>query len=341
MNSVHLASSASRSAIQPDSDRTLTFQGKSSVTIPAGESVLSDTFNFNLAPLSDLAVTIDFGGTSPAVTGHPGSRTTSYLQAGDSVSALDLPNAAKTEHWYILTGIDVEADTSSAAIVTLGDSITDGRGSGTDKNDRWPDNLARRLQADKPTAQIAVLNAGIGGNCVLRGGLGPTALARFERDVLSQSGVRWLIVLEGVNDIGGSRDASVATNLIAAYDKMIEQACLYRVGFRVARWFALRIRYRGHFWRFDFHSAKLFPFGLPPGNRCQCRARWSIHRRARRRPPGRPIWPSENVDRHVSDLRRGRSTVRGGDVGCNAGYWPDDCRTRNWARQLKRSSLHL
>lgn len=224
MNSVHLASSASRSAIQPDSDRTLTFQGKSSVTIPAGESVLSDTFNFNLAPLSDLAVTIDFGGTSPAVTGHPGSRTTSYLQAGDSVSALDLPNAAKTEHWYILTGIDVEADTSSAAIVTLGDSITDGRGSGTDKNDRWPDNLARRLQADKPTAQIAVLNAGIGGNCVLRGGLGPTALARFERDVLSQSGVRWLIVLEGVNDIGGSRDASVATNLIAAYDKMIEQA---------------------------------------------------------------------------------------------------------------------
>ncbi len=224
MNSVHLALSAGRSAVKTDSDRTLTFQGKPTVTVPAGESVLSDAFDFDLTPLSDLAVTIAFGGTSGAVTGHPGSRSTSYLQSGDSVSAAELPTAAQTQHWYILTGIDVEADKSSAAIVTLGDSITDGRGSGTDKNDRWPDDLARRLQADRDLSDIAVLNEGIGGNCVLRGGLGPPALARFDRDVLSQSGVRWLIVLEGVNDIGGSRNASVATNLIAAYDKMIEQA---------------------------------------------------------------------------------------------------------------------
>jgi len=224
MNSVQLALSAGGSAIKTNSDLALTFQGKPSMTIPAGESVLSDTFDFDLTPLSDLAVTIGFGGTSGAVTGHPGSRSTSYLQSGDAVSAVDLPMAAQTQHWYILTGIDVETDKSSAAIVTLGDSITDGRGSGTDKNDRWPDELARRLQADKTLADIAVLNEGIGGNCVLRGGLGPTALSRFDRDVLSQSGVRWLIVLEGVNDIGGSRDPSVATNLIAAYDKMIEQA---------------------------------------------------------------------------------------------------------------------
>ena len=224
MNSVHVALSAGGSAIKTNSDLELTFQGKSSMTIPAGESVLSDTFDFNLAPLSDLAVTIDFGGTSATVTGHPGSRTKSYLQAGDWVSASDLPQAAKTEHWYILTGIDVEADKSSAAIVTLGDSITDGRGSGTDRNDRWPDNLARRLRADQSTAGIAVLNEGIGGNCVLHGGLGPTALSRFDRDVLSQCGVRWLIVLEGVNDIGGSGDGSVATNLITAYGQMIEQA---------------------------------------------------------------------------------------------------------------------
>jgi len=194
------------------------------VTIPDHESVVSDPFDFNLAPLSDLAVTIDFGDTSPAVTGHPGSRTTSYLQAGDNVLAPDLPQAAKTEHWYILTGIDVAAKNSCAAIATLGDSITDGRGSGTDKNDRWPDDLARRLQAHWKTADVAVLNEGIGGNCVLRGGLGPTALSRFDRDVLSQSGVRWLIVLEGVNDIGGSRNPSVVTDLIAAYTNMIEQA---------------------------------------------------------------------------------------------------------------------
>jgi len=220
----HLALSTGGSAIKTDSDKTLTFQGKPSVTISAGASVLSDIFDFDLAPLSDLAMTIHFGDAPAAVTGHPGSRTTSYLQAGDWVSAADLPKAARTEHWYILTGVDVGTKNSSSAIVTLGDSITDGRGSGTDKNDRWPDDLARRLQADKRLANIAVLNEGIGGNCVLHGGLGPTALSRFDRDVLSQSGVRWLIVLEGVNDIGGSHDAAVATNLIAAYGKMIEQA---------------------------------------------------------------------------------------------------------------------
>ena len=106
----------------------------------------------------------------------------------------------------------------------MGDSITDGRGSGTDKNDRWPDDLARRLQADKRTANVAVLNEGIGGNCLLRGGLGPTAMARFDRDALSQCGVRWLIVFEGVNDIGGSHDGSVATNLIAGYESLIGRA---------------------------------------------------------------------------------------------------------------------
>lgn len=228
INSAQVARSAGGSAIQTNSEVTLAFQGKPFVTIPMGESVLSDAFDFDLAPLSDLTVTIHFDGTSGAVTGHPGSRMTSYLQAGDAVSAVDLPTAARTQHWYILDGIDVEAENSSAATVTLGDSITDGRGSGTDKNDRWPDNLARRLQADKNTAGVSVLNEGIGGNCVLHGGLGPTALSRFDRDVLSQSGVRWLMVLEGVNDIGGSRSpeasASVATNLIAAYEQMIDKA---------------------------------------------------------------------------------------------------------------------
>ncbi len=224
MSSIHLALSTGGSTIKTGSDRALTFQGKPSVTIPAGEIVVSDPFDFDLAPLSDVAVTIDFGDTSAAVTGHPGSRSTSYLQPGDSVSEVDLPTAAQTQHWYILTGLDVEANHPSAAIVTLGDSITDGRGSGTDKNDRWPDDLARRLQSDKNTADIAVLNEGIGGNCVLRGGLGPTAVSRCDRDVLSPSGVRWLIVLEGVNDIGGSHDASVATNLIVAYGQIIDQA---------------------------------------------------------------------------------------------------------------------
>ena len=203
-----------------------------SVTIPAGKSVVSDPFDFNLPPLSDVAVTIDFGGTSAAVTGHPGSRTTSYLEAGDEVSAPAMSKAAKTVHWYILTGIDVEANPSSAAIVALGDSITDGKHSGIDKNGRWTDDLARRLQADKKLSDIAVLNEGIGGNCVVRGGLGPTALSRFNRDVLSQNGVRWLIIFEGVNDIGTSRasdSATVATNIITAFEKFIAEAHAHHI----------------------------------------------------------------------------------------------------------------
>lgn len=229
LNSVQIALSSGGSAIETNSDVALTFNGNPSVAIPSGESVLSDPFDFHLAPLSRLAVTIYFGDTSGAVTGHPGSRTTSYLQSGDAAIAADLPDAATMQHWYILNGIDVETENSPGAVVTLGDSITDGRGSGTDRNDRWPDDLARRLQAGKSTAGIAVLNEGIGGNCVLRGGLGPTALSRFDRDVLSQSGARWLIILEGVNDIGGSRDESVAANLIAAYQKMIAQARAHHI----------------------------------------------------------------------------------------------------------------
>jgi lysophospholipase L1-like esterase len=226
MSSVHLALSTGRSSIDKSTDKALTFSGSPSTTIAAGEAVCSDPLDFNLPALGDVAVTIHFNETSSDVTGHPGSRATSYLQAGDSVDAAMMPSAATTQHWYILTGIDVAAENASSAIVALGDSITDGRGSETDKNNRWPDDLARLLQAQPGSKGIAVLNEGIGGNCILRGGLGPTALSRFDRDVLNQSAARWLIVLEGVNDIGGSRgtNSTVAADLIAAFQTMITKA---------------------------------------------------------------------------------------------------------------------
>lgn len=226
IQSAHIAVSAGGSAIKPETDKTLSFLGKPFVTIPPGASVISDPCAFALAPLSDLAVTVQFGDVSTDITGHPGARCTSYLQAGDVASAADMPAAAKTAHWYLLTGIDVQADVSVRAVVALGDSITDGRGSTTDENGRWTDFLARRLKETK-MPNVAVLNQGIGGNCVLRGGLGPTALARLDRDALGQSGARWLIVLEGVNDIGtssGDSAATVAAELIAAYEQMISQA---------------------------------------------------------------------------------------------------------------------
>jgi lysophospholipase L1-like esterase len=226
MAAVRLALSDGGSAIKSESEKSLTFDGNESVTIPAGETVVSDPIDFDLAPHSDAAVTIYFEDAPANVTGHPGSRATSFLQAGNAVSVADLPSAARTQHWYILTGIDVLGEASDAAVVTLGDSITDGRGSEPDKNNRWPDDLANRLQDNSSTRSIAVLNEGIGGNCVVHGGLGPTAVSRFDRDALGQDSVRWLIVLEGVNDIGGSRgtNSPVAADLIAAYEKFVEKA---------------------------------------------------------------------------------------------------------------------
>ncbi len=224
IKAAHLAVSKGGSAIDPATDKALTFKGGTSITIPAKEAVYSDTLDFNVKPLSNLAVSIYFGETSADVTGHPGSRTTSYIQTGDAVTTADMNSAVTTDHWYILSGIDLRLDDSYACVVVLGDSIADGRGSTTNGNDRWPDNLARRLQANPNTAKIGVLNQGIGGNAVVSGGLGPTAMERFKHDVLGQSGARWAIILEGVNDIGGSGSTKAATDLIAAYEQFINEA---------------------------------------------------------------------------------------------------------------------
>jgi lysophospholipase L1-like esterase len=231
LRAVRIARSAGGGAIHPASNRALTFRGRPSVTIPEGALIVSDPVDFDLLPLSDLAVTIYVRGVPVDVTGHPGSRTTSYLQTGDAVTAPELPAAGRVDHWYFLSGVDVLAHRSAGAIAILGDSITDGRGSTTNGNDRWPDNLARRLQSGKAPAQVAVLNHGIGGNRLLRDGLGPNALARLDRDVLAQPGVRWLIVLEGINDIGmgsGARAksewAATAEDIIGAYEQIVERA---------------------------------------------------------------------------------------------------------------------
>ena len=214
--------------IDSSGQRTLTFGGESSVSIAAGRDTVSDVIPYALSPLSNVAITTRFAAVPSAVTGHPGSRTTSYLQAGDAVAVPSLPSAVATVHWYVAAGIDVPAADGSGAVVALGNSITDGRGSGTDRQNRWPDELARRLQAEPSTRRVAVLNAGIGGNCVLRACLGPSALARLDRDVLQAPGVRWLIVLEGVNDIGQAKDAaqadSIANGLIAAYREIVDRA---------------------------------------------------------------------------------------------------------------------
>ena len=224
IQAAHLAVSIGGSAIDTATDKALTFNGSPSINIPAGLEIFSDALDFDVKPLSNLAVSVYFGETSRNITGHPGSRTTSYIQTGNTVTASEMASAARTEHWYNLSRIDLWLDDSYACVVTLGDSITDGRGSTTNQNNRWPDNLARRLLANPDTAKIGVLNQGVGGNNVVSGGLGVPATQRFDHDVLDPNGVKWVIILEGVNDIGSSRNARVADNLIAAYEQFIEKA---------------------------------------------------------------------------------------------------------------------
>ena len=211
------------STIDTATDKALAFSGTAAVTIAQGQAVWSDTLDFTLAPLSNLTVTVAFGNTPSDVTGHPGSRTTSYLQtASTTVNAATMASAMKTDHWYILSGVDVMADAAAKGVVILGDSITDGRGSTTNGNDRWPDQLAKRLQGNAATTKVAVMNQGIGGNVVTGNGLGPSAMDRYMRDVLNQSGVKYVIVFEGVNDIG-AQNSSAAT-ITAAFDQFIAMA---------------------------------------------------------------------------------------------------------------------
>ncbi len=233
--SVHIAHPLSTPApgIDVSTDKSLTFHSASDVTIPAGAEFLSDPLDYPVEPGSDLAISIHYGNPPDQQTGHPGSRATSYLVHGDAVSAPDLPNAEKVDHWYQIAGIDVAGDSDAASIVVLGDSITDGHGATTNGNDRWTDVLARRLQADPALRRLGVLNQGIGGNHLLTDGAGPNALARFDRDVLAQAGVQHLIVLEGVNDLGGlarmgdvsaAEHAALTQRVIAAYEQMIARA---------------------------------------------------------------------------------------------------------------------
>ncbi len=213
------------SAVRPDTTRRVSFNGRPSVTIPVGAQMVSDPLNFPLAARSNLTVTVYLadGQRSLEVTSHPGSRTSSYLLAGNHVDGADLPGATRTDHWYFLSGVEVMAGPGTAGVVMLGDSLTDGRGSTTNQNNRWPDQLLNRLNG------VAVLNQAAGGNRVLNDGLGPNALARLDRDVLAQSGVRWLVVFEGVNDIGTAEATPVAqkelaADLIAAYEQIIVRA---------------------------------------------------------------------------------------------------------------------
>ncbi|WP_093666837.1 SGNH/GDSL hydrolase family protein [Sphingomonas gellani] len=229
----HVARSADKATarIVPGTDTVVTFSGARGVTIPPGADFLSDPVTLSAPALSSIAVTMAFDAPPAGQTGHPGSRATSYLLHGDHLSDADLPGAKPVEHWYQLTGVEVETGAAPATVVALGNSITDGRGATTNGDDRWPDVLAGRLHAAK--RDVSVVNMGIGGNHLLTDGLGPNVLARLDRDVFARPGVRTLVVFEGVNDLGMLSLAEVRTPeqhqqlvaaMIAAYRQIADRA---------------------------------------------------------------------------------------------------------------------
>lgn len=230
LKAVQIAKHLQGGKIDPSKSANVTFAGKSKITMIPGAAIFSDPINFLLKADTTVAISIHFGDTSKDITGHPGSRTTSYIGSGNTLGQQDMTNTTTTDHWYVITGIDTQISPQSDAstLVVIGDSISDGRGSGTNKQNRWPDALSRRLLANPATQNLAVVNQGIGGNCVLRSCLGPSAVSRFERDVLNQSGVRWLIIFEGINDVGGIKTQADAEKLFIditeAYQNMIKQA---------------------------------------------------------------------------------------------------------------------
>ncbi len=237
IGAAHFAIRDQGPAIAAGSDRTLTFGGRPSVSIPPGALVLSDPVDLKAPASADLAVSLYLaGGPTIASTLHYSAQQTSYLAAGDTCAAPQMAGDSSITSWPFLTGVDVMASKAAAAIVTFGDSITDGSRSTADTNRRWPNILANRLLAERKN-HLAVINAGIGGNRILHDGAGangpqygPSALARFERDVLAQPGAQYVIVLEGVNDIGHpggaapmSEDVS-AEDMIAGLRQLIERA---------------------------------------------------------------------------------------------------------------------
>ena len=217
------ATAGSSSDIIAGTEVSLTFGGKKSVTIDPGKLVTSDPVKFPMGTRENVAITMHLGeASSTSVTGHPGSRTDSYLIEGQGS---DFTNAVKTAHWYIINAIEIKAEKKARAIVVLGNSITDGRGSTTNEQNRWTDNLSRRLLANKKTKRVSVLNMGLGGNCILNGGLGPTGKSRYPRDLFQQEGVKYIILFEGVNDLGGYGDATAkAKQIIEVYKQIIDEA---------------------------------------------------------------------------------------------------------------------
>ena len=230
IGSAHIAVRDSGTAIKPPTDRALTFGGRTTVTLRPGAVVTSDPVDLRIPSVSDLAISLWVQDTIRATTRHNAAHQRSYVSAaGDFTSAERLTPDTTITSWLWIAGVDVINPAATGVIVALGNSITDGTGTTLDANTRWPDVLARRLLSSSE-APKAVVNAGIGGNRVLSPRTGPSALARFDRDVLMQPGVTHVVVLEAINDLASgtaipeTRDSTTAADIIFGYKQLIARA---------------------------------------------------------------------------------------------------------------------
>lgn len=216
--------------IDAKSAKYLKFNGKKSITLEPGQTIFCDDLAYDLKPLQRLSVTVCYGERTPEKpTTHRGSRTTSYIMKGESKPKAAFVVDEKIDHWYSIGSLDVKASSDVQCISVLGNSITDGRGTTTNMQNRWTDFLAEAYEGN-----VGVLNLGIGGNAVIEGGLSQPALKRFDRDILGQRGAGVLVIFEGVNDIGGAwkgRSEEKAEKLIEAYKTLIDKA--RKAGMRV------------------------------------------------------------------------------------------------------------
>jgi hypothetical protein len=234
----HVARSVSPGTSRIEGGARLTFAGQSGAVIPAGAEIYSDPVAFAVSAGADLAISLYLPEAASPQTGHPGSRATSFTLAGNAVADETLAGATPTTHWYALADVEVAGAPVAGTIVAIGDSITDGYGVKPERNSRWPDILAERLRAQPATRAIGVIDAGIGGNRMLLDGLGPNLISRFDRDVIARSGVRWAIVLEGVNDLGvltrdapatPAQHAAVVAQMTAAYTQIVARAHVHGI----------------------------------------------------------------------------------------------------------------
>jgi lysophospholipase L1-like esterase len=229
VGAAHIAVYNPDGSIVPETDHEITFNSKPVCTLLPGVLLLSDPVDMDVPPFTNLAVSLYF----PEETGSPAEHRlglhTTYISKGNTAGQEIMPNAEKTYAYLWLAGIDVLTEADNFSIAALGDSITDGFATTLDANKAWPMLLAKRLSDTSGTKQISVINQGISGNQVLRDGVGISALARFDRDVLSIAGVKWVILLEGINDINfrgwdESPDGLTSDDLIGGYRQIIERA---------------------------------------------------------------------------------------------------------------------